>query len=58
MGEALACGRGRVARALLDCVPLVGVAQLVELRVVVPAVAGSNPVAHLLRGSGSGAAVH
>jgi hypothetical protein len=24
----------------------VGVAQLVELRVVVPAVAGSNPVAH------------
>jgi len=26
---------------------LVGVAQLVELRVVVPAVAGSNPVAHL-----------
>jgi hypothetical protein len=25
---------------------LVGVAQLVELRVVVPAVAGSNPVAH------------
>jgi hypothetical protein len=24
----------------------VGVAQLVELRIVVPAVAGSNPVAH------------
>jgi hypothetical protein len=31
----------------LDWLPgLVGVAQLVELRVVVPAVAGSNPVAH------------
>src|SRR5665213_2854860 len=35
-----------VATALLDWVRLVGVAQLVELRVVVPAVAGSNPVAH------------
>jgi hypothetical protein len=35
---------------LLDSVPgAVGVAQLVELRVVVPAVAGSSPVAHPCR---------
>jgi hypothetical protein len=33
---------------------LVGVAQLVELRVVVPAVAGSNPVAHPSKGLQSG----
>ena len=26
--------------------PVVGVAQLVELRIVIPAVAGSNPVVH------------
>lgn len=35
---------GHVAR--LRPTSLVGVAQLVELRVVVSAVAGSNPVAH------------
>ena len=35
-----------VAGPLVDWAGLVGVAQLVELRVVVPAVAGSSPVAH------------
>ena len=34
------------SRQLYNRAPVVGVAQLVELRIVIPAVAGSNPVVH------------
>ena len=34
------------SQQLYNRAPVVGVAQLVELRIVIPAVAGSNPVVH------------
>ncbi len=45
-GRIGAGAKTRTRAALDSATRLVGVAQLVELRVVVPAVAGSNPVAH------------
>src|SRR6185312_15831065 len=40
--------KGNPARGSLRCARSVAVAQLVELRVVVPVAAGSSPVRHLL----------